>query len=254
MTPGVEPPMTKPSAVSRMPISSGILFVSTISSGRVRPDRSCTKRSVPPASTLAIPEAPAKISTASSTLVGAAKLRLGMFAPEFARAHSGGPKCRRRAALAYTTIPCGVKNYVGMPPGAPRNPDNDDSHTRPATWVNCAAFRSRLKESCPQDPPGRLQQLRGPRDGRLDGDLARHRRALGVRHHRAFHNRLLFRSLGGCGGDDGRAPGLGRSVAIGRPPLRRPLCARAARRRQLSCLERSDRARRSLSSPRSPVP
>src|SRR5271165_6298636 len=92
MTPGVEPPMTKPSAVSRMPISSGILFVSTISSGRVRPDRSCTKRSVPPASTLAIPEAPAKILTASSTLVGAAKLRLGMFAPEIARAQFRGPR------------------------------------------------------------------------------------------------------------------------------------------------------------------
>src|SRR5437899_3350910 len=91
MTPGVDAPMTKRSLSSRMPISSGILLVSTIKSGRTRPDRNCTSRSVPPASTLAIPEAPARILTASSTLVGAAKLRLGMFAPEIARAHSGGP-------------------------------------------------------------------------------------------------------------------------------------------------------------------
>src|ERR1700730_144342 len=91
MTPGVEAPMTKRSLSSRIPISPGILLVSTIKSGLTRPDRSCTNRSVPPASTLAIPEAPARILTASSTLVGAAKLRLGMFAPEIAQAHSGGP-------------------------------------------------------------------------------------------------------------------------------------------------------------------
>jgi hypothetical protein len=30
------------------------------------------------------------------------------------------------------------------------------------------------------------------RDGWMDGDLARHRCALGMRHHRAFHDRLLF--------------------------------------------------------------
>src|SRR5208282_6709572 len=76
--------MTKWAPSSRMPIIPGILLVSTINSGFIRPDRSCTSRSVPPASTLAMPEAPAKILTASSTLVGAAKLRLGMFAPEFA--------------------------------------------------------------------------------------------------------------------------------------------------------------------------
>src|SRR5262245_22461015 len=213
--------MTKRSLSSRMPISPGILLVSTIKSGLTRPDRNCTSRSVPPASTLATPEAPVRILTASSTLVGAAKLRLGMFAPEIARAHTGGPTPYAGTAsiLAYTTIPRGVNNYVGMPPGAARNPDNDDSHTRPATWVNCAAFRGRLKESRRQDPPGRLQQLRGPRDGRLDGNLARHRRTLGMRHHRAFHDRLLFRSPGGCGGDDGREPGPGRITTVAGPPL-----------------------------------
>src|SRR5262245_23136811 len=83
--------MTKRSLSSRMPISPGILLVSTIKSGLTRPDRNCTSRSVPPASTLAIPGAPARILTASSTLVGAAKLKLGMFAPEYARAHLNGP-------------------------------------------------------------------------------------------------------------------------------------------------------------------
>src|SRR6266446_3635165 len=78
--------MTKRPLSSRIPISPGILLVSTIKSGLTRPDRNCTSRSVPPASTLATPEAPARILTASSTLVGAAKLRLGMFAPEIARA------------------------------------------------------------------------------------------------------------------------------------------------------------------------
>jgi hypothetical protein len=38
-----------------------------------------------------MPEAPARILTASSTLVGAAKLKLGMFAPEFARAQFSEP-------------------------------------------------------------------------------------------------------------------------------------------------------------------
>jgi ribosome-associated protein len=46
-----------------------------------RPDRICTKRSVPPDNTFANPEAPAKMLTASSTVVGDAKLTLGMFAP-----------------------------------------------------------------------------------------------------------------------------------------------------------------------------
>src|SRR6516162_5814483 len=207
-----------------MPISSGILFVSTIRSGRVRPDRSCTKRSVPPASTLAMPEAPAKILTASSTLVGAAKLKLGMFAPEFARAQFSGPtKCRHRTALAYTTSPRGVNNYVRMPPRRPRNPHTDDSHS---SW--CSSNLLRAIE-------------RGEKDGRLGGDLARHRCSLGVRHHRAFHDCLLFRSTRGCVGDDGREPGLGRSAAIDWPPLRRSVCARTARRRQLSYPERADR-------------
>src|SRR5439155_1245924 len=67
MTPGVDAPMTKRSLSSRMPISSGILLVSTIKSGRTRPDRNCTSRSVPPASTLAIPEAPARIFAAATT-------------------------------------------------------------------------------------------------------------------------------------------------------------------------------------------
>ena len=74
--------MTNRPASSRMPIISGIRLVSTITSGRVRPERSCTRRSVPPASTLAMPELPAKILTASSTVVGAVKLKVGMFAPE----------------------------------------------------------------------------------------------------------------------------------------------------------------------------
>ena len=82
MVPGVAAPMTNWFASSRMPIIPGIRFVSTINSGRVRPDRSCTSKSVPPASTLAMPELPAKILTASSTLVGAEKLKLGMFAPD----------------------------------------------------------------------------------------------------------------------------------------------------------------------------
>src|SRR5262245_49908744 len=116
MVPGVEAPMTKRPLSSRIPISPGILLVSTINSGLTRPDRSCTSRSVPPASTLAAPEAPARILTASSTLVGAAKLRLGMFAPEFARARFREPRGKRHhATLAYTTIPCVVKNYVRMP-------------------------------------------------------------------------------------------------------------------------------------------
>jgi len=54
--------------------------------------------------------------TASSTLVGAAKLRLGMFAPEIARARFRGPtEMSAPHTLAYTTIPFGVKNYVRMP-------------------------------------------------------------------------------------------------------------------------------------------
>src|SRR5882724_6034968 len=84
--------MTKRPLSSRIPISPGILLVSTIKSGLTRPDRNCTSRSVPPASTLATPEAPARILTASSTLVGAAKLKLGMFAPEIARAWFRGPR------------------------------------------------------------------------------------------------------------------------------------------------------------------
>ena len=54
----------------------------------------------------------ARILTASSTLVGAAKLRLGMFAPQIARAHLSGPRevSAPHSPLAYTTIPRGVKN------------------------------------------------------------------------------------------------------------------------------------------------
>jgi hypothetical protein len=71
MTPGVAAPMTKKPSSSRMPIMPGIRLVSTISSGFSRPLRSCTSRSVPPDITFARPLAPAKILTASSTLVGA---------------------------------------------------------------------------------------------------------------------------------------------------------------------------------------
>ena len=56
-------------------------FMSTIASGRIRPERNCTKRSVPPDSGLAKPGLPASIRTASSTVVGAVKLKLGMLAP-----------------------------------------------------------------------------------------------------------------------------------------------------------------------------
>src|SRR5438445_5995962 len=87
--------MTKRSPSSRIPISPGILLVSTIKSGLTRPDRSCTSRSVPPASILAVPDAPARILTASSTVVGAAKFTLGIFAPEFALAHFCGPSRMR---------------------------------------------------------------------------------------------------------------------------------------------------------------
>ena len=83
-------------------------------------------------------------------------------------------------------------------------------------------------------------------DGRLDGDLARHRFALGMRHHGALHDRLLFRSPGGCSINNGGKPRVGRRIAIRRSPLRRPVCARAARRRQLSYPQRADRARHSL--------
>ena len=50
----------------------GIFLVSTIRSGFSRPDRICTKRSVPPDRTFARPEAPANSLTASSTVEGAA--------------------------------------------------------------------------------------------------------------------------------------------------------------------------------------
>ena len=78
MTPGVAPPITKLSPVSRMPIRSGILLMSTITSGRIRPDRICTNRSVPPANGFAKPGARARALIASSTVVGAVKLKLGI--------------------------------------------------------------------------------------------------------------------------------------------------------------------------------
>jgi hypothetical protein len=62
-----------------------------------------------------MPEAPARILTASSTLVGAAKLKLGMFAPELRGHGFASRRGRHHAPLAYTTIPYGVKNYVRMP-------------------------------------------------------------------------------------------------------------------------------------------
>jgi ribosome-associated protein len=54
-------------------------------------------------------------------LVGAEKLKLGMFAPEFARTHrcsckAGRMRSKRKAAPAYTTILCGVKRYVQPSP------------------------------------------------------------------------------------------------------------------------------------------
>src|SRR6516164_5707116 len=134
MIPGVEAPMTKRSLSSRMPINSGILLVSTINSGLVRPDRSCTRRSVPPASGLANPAAPARILTASSTLVGAAKFTVGMFAPESAHTFS-------RAAQEDGTAQTSRLHYHLMAreqlcsnvSGMERNPGNEDSHDEP--WV-----------------------------------------------------------------------------------------------------------------------
>src|SRR6516162_1138052 len=129
MTPGVEAPITKRSLSSRMPISPGILLVSTISSGLVRPDRSCTSRSVPPASTLAIPEAPAKTLTASSTLVGAAKLRLGMFAPENrAGTQKRADRMSGRTAPGLHHDPPRREELCSNASGTLRNPANDDSH------------------------------------------------------------------------------------------------------------------------------
>jgi hypothetical protein len=69
--------MTKRSHSSRTPIIPGILFVSMMISGRIRPVRSYTNRSVLPAKGLARPSAPAR-----STLVGAVKLEVGTFAPD----------------------------------------------------------------------------------------------------------------------------------------------------------------------------
>ena len=70
--PGVAAPTTKPPPSSRMPMMPGIFLVSTIRSGFSRPDRICTRRSVPPDRTFARPEAPANSLTASSTVEGAA--------------------------------------------------------------------------------------------------------------------------------------------------------------------------------------
>src|SRR5215469_1761067 len=93
MTPGVAAPMTNLSPASRMPIMPGIRFVSTIISGRTRPDFSWTRRSVPPDSTFARPALAANALTASSIDVGAVKLTLGMFAP----GKDAVAACRRRA-------------------------------------------------------------------------------------------------------------------------------------------------------------
>src|SRR5438132_8700961 len=146
--------MTKRPLSSRIPISPGILLVSTIKSGLTRPDRNCTSRSVPPASTLATPEAPARILTASSTLVGAAKLRLGMFAPEIARAHSGGP--------------------IHMP--APHNPGlhyhplrREELCSNASTLIDAATGGSgRLDRPIAQTAPSRSESV-GWKEGRRPG-------------------------------------------------------------------------------------
>src|SRR4029077_1596543 len=132
---------------------------STIMSGRTRPDRNCTSRSVPPASTLAVPEAPARILTASSTLVGAAKLRLGMFTPEFARAHLRGPRtCRCRITLGLHYHPPWREELCSNPSGTCAQP-----RQRCLTYQG---VRSHKLGGCP------LSLFKG---GSCDGNLHRHR-------------------------------------------------------------------------------
>src|ERR1700730_13479604 len=46
------------------------------------------------------------------------------------------------------------------------------------------------------------------RDGGLERDLSQRRVPLGVRRHRTFYDRLLFRPAGGCGRNDGGKSGL----------------------------------------------
>ena len=76
---GVAAPITKPSPSARTPISPGILLTSTITSGFVRPVRSCTNRSVPPESTLPAPFALLSARTASSSVLGALYVNVAMF-------------------------------------------------------------------------------------------------------------------------------------------------------------------------------
>src|SRR5207302_837694 len=69
--PSAAAPISNLSPSSRMPMRAGIRFVSTITSGRTRPDFSWTRRSVPPDSAFATPALAANALTASSIDVGA---------------------------------------------------------------------------------------------------------------------------------------------------------------------------------------
>ena len=64
-------PMRKPPCSALISCTSGMPLMSTTSSGSIRPARSCTRRSVPPASTRASPLAAASSATADSNVSGA---------------------------------------------------------------------------------------------------------------------------------------------------------------------------------------
>src|SRR5579875_2093483 len=169
MTPGVAAPITNLSVSSRTPIRPGMRFKSTIVSGRIRPERNCTKRSVPPDSGLAKPALAVSARTASSTVVGAVKLTLGMSAPGCRGRRDEAPAGRNSLArhgpvrrppqaariLDYTMTEGGVKRYVPMPSGDGRSAPRHD----PGTRINPLRPRSPLT---PASAPPRGGERSGP--------------------------------------------------------------------------------------------
>ena len=79
----------------------------------------------------------------------------------------------------------------------------------------------------------------------MERDVSRHGAAVGMRRHRAFHDRLLFRPAGRSRaqlGGDARAARVPADRRL-RPPLRCAVRARIARRQQLSYRQRRDHDR-----------